>query len=458
MRSCYPLAASILLLQALPKQAAAQNALDFDGVDDKVTVPGGASLFTGGTGMSLACWAYPSNAAPGFPDFDGLGGIRNEMDADFYLLQVAPANVLEARFRNSNGEFFTLEYSGLLLNAWQFLVFTYNGSQLTVYANGVNVATAPANGTITDGLGDLLIGDVNYQGTDFFLRGRMDEVSVWNRGLSQAEVSCIYANGVDVNASGLRLYYKMDQGIGGGNNTGISALLPSAGTINGILSGFALTGATSNFVSAPNVGNNLYASICQGEVYSFHGQALTTSGVYGAAYDIGEVCDSLVTLNLAVTPVNVQTIVVGGTITSLASTGTWQWLDCNNGYAPVPGATAQNFTPAISGSYAVRVTRNSCSDTSACTSVTVAGIAAMPAALQAKISPVPARDLARVAFGGLLHGLRLSVLDLNGRQVWAAEYGVALAVELPMANLDAGTYLLRVCSNEGCGVYRLMKE
>ena len=47
---------------------------------------------------------------------------------------------------------------------------------------------------------------------------------------------------------------------------------------------------------------------------------------------------------------------------------TYQWINCDNN-SPVAGATGQSFTPTSSGSYAVIVTENSCSDTSDCYSV-----------------------------------------------------------------------------------------
>ncbi|MBS1547970.1 MAG: T9SS type A sorting domain-containing protein [Bacteroidetes bacterium] len=457
MRSHYALLAAASLLCSLSGRAQVHNALDFDGIDDKVTVPGASALIANGTGITLTCWAYPTNAAPGFPDFDGFAGMRDEFTADFYLLQVSPANNLEARFRNNAGQFFTLEYSGLQLNTWQFLAFTYDGSQLTVYANGVNVATAPANGSITNTAVDLMIGDVYYQGTDFLLAGRTDEVSLWSRGLSQAEVNCIYTNGIDVNANGLQLYYKMDQGTGGGNNAGINSLLPSKGAINGALSGFALNGATSNFVESPDVGNNIAATVCPGETYVFNGQTLSQPGVYGAAYDVGDVCDSIVTLTLANTVVNTQVSLAGGVLTAQASTGSWQWLDCGWGYLPWPGATSQTFSPPISGSYALLVTQNGCSDTSACVNVAVTGISENGLG-HVRLFPAPARERVQIDLGQPMSQVALTMNDVNGREVLRKNFNAVQTIDLPLAHLEAGLYFIHIRTAEGEGVYRVVKE
>ncbi|MEM9325678.1 MAG: T9SS type A sorting domain-containing protein [Bacteroidota bacterium] len=46
--------------------------------------------------------------------------------------------------------------------------------------------------------------------------------------------------------------------------------------------------------------------------------------------------------------------------------GSYQWVDCDNGNQPIPGATAQSYTATASGNYAVILTDGACSETSAC--------------------------------------------------------------------------------------------
>ncbi len=78
-------------------------------------------------------------------------------------------------------------------------------------------------------------------------------------------------------------------------------------------------------------------------------------------------CDSVVTLNLTLTGPNAVATVNG---TQIEANYLWladyRWLDCNNGFAAIPGATGRNFTPAIDGNYAVEITSFGCLDTSAC--------------------------------------------------------------------------------------------
>lgn len=55
---------------------------------------------------------------------------------------------------------------------------------------------------------------------------------------------------------------------------------------------------------------------------------------------------------------------LGLTVNELGST--YQWLNCDNAYAPISGETSMNYSPSISGNYAVEITKNGCVDTSSC--------------------------------------------------------------------------------------------
>ncbi|MCC7331888.1 MAG: T9SS type A sorting domain-containing protein [Flavobacteriales bacterium] len=81
-------------------------------------------------------------------------------------------------------------------------------------------------------------------------------------------------------------------------------------------------------------------------------------------------CDSIVTLNLTINTVDVSVTQNSTILTANVTGATYQWLDCDNGYAVINGETNQSFTATQNGNYAVEVLQNNCTDTSSCYSVT----------------------------------------------------------------------------------------
>ncbi|MEI6852601.1 MAG: T9SS type A sorting domain-containing protein, partial [Bacteroidota bacterium] len=78
------------------------------------------------------------------------------------------------------------------------------------------------------------------------------------------------------------------------------------------------------------------------------------------------------TFNVTVITVNANVNQAGTTLTATAAGAGYQWVNCN-GYSIISGQVSQSYTATVSGSYAVIVTQNGCSDTSACYSVYIGG-------------------------------------------------------------------------------------
>ncbi len=364
---------------------AQNNALQFDGTNDLCTATGGAALGMGGDGMAITCWAYLQNTSPNTTSYDGICGVRNNTDADFYILHYT-ASTLECRFRNSAGTNFDLTAHGITLNQWQHFVFTYDGTMLRFYRNGLLTDSLAANGTFTNGTGAFYIGGLPYQSSIFYLQGKVDEVSFWNRPLIPSEIQCMASNGIDTASLGLQLYYKCDQGIANGTNTGITSLIDSKGHIDGTLSGLALTGTTSNFVPGAAAATATVGFLCPGGTYNFGSQLLSAAGNYTDTLTNQYGCDSIVALTLYQAFVDTSVTVLNGTFTSAVAGSTYyQWIDCGNGNAPVIGATSRSFTPQVNGSYAVVVQQGTCRDTSACHAITNVGVEELNAGVVATI-------------------------------------------------------------------------
>lgn len=143
------------------------------------------------------------------------------------------------------------------------------------------------------------------------------------------------------------------------------------------------------------------------------------------------------------TSVTVNGITLSGVNTAGA---TYQWLNCNNNFAPISGATSATFTPTANGSYALQITRNGCTDTSSCYTVSSVGIEEAPSPGMS-IFPVPTRDRVQVRME-LPGNYLVSLADLSGRIV-SAQQRFSREVEVNVEQLGQGAYILTVRNEYG---------
>lgn len=120
----------------------------------------------------------------------------------------------------------------------------------------------------------------------------------------------------------------------------------------------AVSGGTSPYTYSWSPGGMTTASV-SGLCPGLH--AVTVTDALGAT----EVQSMVITEPSAI---DVSTSTVGPTIlASNTSLGvTYQWLNCEDNFASLIGETNQSYTATTTGSYAVEVTLNGCSDTSSC--------------------------------------------------------------------------------------------
>src|SRR5690606_36362145 len=107
-----------------------------------------------------------------------------------------------------------------------------------------------AAGTFQSSDRPFSVGITLQAGFNFIYKGGADEVSLWSKALTQAEIQDIIENELTGDEDDLITYYKFNQGTPGGNNQSISQLISDVGTgdRNSNLIGFALTGDESNFL------------------------------------------------------------------------------------------------------------------------------------------------------------------------------------------------------------------
>ena len=140
--------------------------------------------------------------------------------------------------------------SALPLQQWTHVAFSYDGTTLRIYINGNLVNTLTDSGlllpttNVTMGYGSGQYGDYDMANS------ALDEFRIWNVARTQSEIQADENIELSVPQAGLVRYYNFNQGVGGGNNTGVTSLPDVTGnSVGGTLNNFTLMGNTSNWVS-----------------------------------------------------------------------------------------------------------------------------------------------------------------------------------------------------------------
>ena len=157
------------------------TAVSFDGVNDLATIADSPTLDLT-SAMTLEAWVYPV----------ALSSWRT------ILLKERPGHLAYALYGSTNVNRPTAEISTsgggpvaqggsqLPLNVWTHVAATYDGTTLRLFVNGVLAGTRAASGSILTSGNPLRIGGNTVWGEYF--AGRVDEVRVYNRPLSVAEL------------------------------------------------------------------------------------------------------------------------------------------------------------------------------------------------------------------------------------------------------------------------------
>ena len=226
-----------------PVVVATNNALYFDGVNDRVDLTSN-SLQDGTTAFTIEAWIKPDNS-----NWDGAyhaifgnqqGGTRNP---SFYII--------DGKIHIDSYEDVTLTRFDLLTsqalisqNVWSHIALVKEGTTFKVYINGGLAATTPAPNAIN------ITGPYQFGFIDNYFAGLLDEVRFWNVSKSQSDIQATMNIPLEGSETGLVDYYNFNQGIVGGNNSGLTTLLDNTASANpGTLVDFALTGNASNYVS-----------------------------------------------------------------------------------------------------------------------------------------------------------------------------------------------------------------
>ncbi len=228
------------------------KALMFNGTSARVTITDSPSLDLT-TGMTLEAWVNPATSAGAWRDVIYKG-------SDAYFLEASSS---KAGVPGGGGTFGGLDMvvygpSVIPAGSWSHLALTYDGAAIRLYVNGVQVASGSRSGTIITSTNPLQIGGDNLFGQ--FFHGMIDEVRVYNRALSAAQIQS------DMNTA-------IGTGSAGGGSSGGSTPPPPPPTTpppSGLVAAYGFNEGTGSTV--PDVSGNGNTATIVGSTWTSQGR------------------------------------------------------------------------------------------------------------------------------------------------------------------------------------------
>ena len=136
------------------------------------------------------------------------------------------------------------------------------------------------------------------------------------------------------------------------------------------------------------------------------------------------------------------------TLTADLAGATYAWVDCNDNYSLIAGETSQTYTATAEGDYAVIVTENDCSDTSACMNVSAAGILENNFGTAINVYPNPTNQEVTVDLGAEYSNIEVRVTNALGQIIDTKQIASSSTIDLTLDGAR-GTYILEIKANNG---------
>lgn len=386
-------------------------ALDFAGTNDRVVT---SFKMPATSNFSIETWVYPRST-----NYDRI--ISNNVSATNGTIIIDTYNTTDngrgIRFNvygTGNALFNISAANALTLNAWNHVACTFENGLMIIYVNGFEVVNGSAPfSSIPQITPSFVFGEDNIVGVAEYLNGKMDEVRFWNKALTQSEIMAGMNNCFIGTETDLLAYYNFEDGA----NTIVSDLTYNQN---------------------------------DGIMYNMDPMSDWVEGQFTCSAS----CAQEMTQTVTIAPVSVDltTISNGSTITANQNGASYRWLDCNNSYAVISGEVSQSYTATTNGSFAVEVTLNGCTDTSACVNMTTVGIQQINV-INMSISPNPVKNVLNINTEEKIN--KLSVYNINGSLIQTFENANN---NIDVSHLTKGMYILVVQSEKGISQTKFIKE
>lgn len=320
-------------------------------------------------------------------------------------------------------------------------VWGYDGTSL-VLGKDIMSGTGTSTPTSLKGIGDLL-----YFTADNSVNG--GEIWIWNPDAELSDSISVYTCGNYTSPAGT-LY--TGEGVYDFVDVIPSVTCPGCDSL--ITVNLTITTQPASYDTV--VACNSYTSP-GGTVYSTNGDYTITEVVPS------QVCsgvDSTINIELTlIDEISTAIVVFSGVILVQQSGANYQWLDCDAGFAPIPGAIEQDFLPASDGNYACQISIGSCSDTTNCAFVDIDEGVGFDEETKNNLSfyPNPVSDMLTITSTGSLI-IHVKIVNSLGDTVSMVNFEGTNEVMLNLNTLSRGVYFVMVETPSGWLVERITKQ
>jgi hypothetical protein len=362
------------------------TAYAFNGTSSKVDMGNPVNLSLTSAG-SLSCWVYPS----GNPS-DGIVASKGNFSSDTYgygIDYLGANNVFEGELANGSAHQ-TISFNGvkIVLKTWYYLSLTWDGTTIRTYINGI-MSSAPQKVVPVSNVNDFVLG-YNFATHGAYFNGKIDEVGVWSRALTTAEVTSLYNSGTgnqyQFNGGAANIPPVAIAGPNQSLSAGIMATtLNGSGTdADGVVVSYGWTqtaGPTSGVTINPNTSTTTgvaqVTGLSNGNTYTFK---LTVTDNEGATNSstmnvmVGSTAGGAPTANAGANqslPGGITSDTLSGSGTGSGITFAWTHLSGGNATITTPSSPSTTITGLSVGTYNFQLTVTDNSGNSAVSTMSV---------------------------------------------------------------------------------------
>jgi hypothetical protein len=163
--------------------------VDFDGIDDVISVPDSDGIDLSGTALTISMWVRQDSDQGGFPV--PLHKESGDVPRGGYIIFLDTTEHPNIRIRDSASGTSTATSSlALTVGAWHNVIGWYDGTDIKIYIDGVEKGTTAATRTVGATNVNLGIG-IDVAGGGTFFDGVINELAMWNVDITASEIDLL---------------------------------------------------------------------------------------------------------------------------------------------------------------------------------------------------------------------------------------------------------------------------